>query len=85
MPPQGRDRVIETAAQVFLNPGGRPVGDHCAVVIDNPAQGHGNGHSERRSRHRPEAGAVKYVGEQHAEDREASDPDDRGGEPKQDR
>ena len=74
-----------TAAQVFLHPRGRAVGDHRAMVIDNPAQGHRNGDSNRRKRHCNEARAVEYMGEQHAEDRKPRDPDHRGNKPEKDR
>jgi len=55
------------------------------MVIDHRAQQHCGSDPGGRDRHRPEAGAVKYVGEQHAEDREPPDPDDRCDEPQQDR
>jgi hypothetical protein len=80
-----RNLVVEAAAQLLLHSGGGAVGDHRAMVIDDPAQNHGNGHPERRDRHCPEAGTLEYMRQQHAEDRKPRDPDDRSDQPEQDR
>src|SRR5215469_13857141 len=55
------------------------------MVIDDPAQNHGNGHPERRNCHCPEIGTLEYTRQQHAEDREPCDPNHRGNKSQQDR
>ncbi len=83
--PQCCDLVVETAAQILLHAGGGAVRDHRAVVIDDPAQRHRDGDPGRRKRYREKAGAVEDMGQQHAEDREAGNPDDGCDEPHQHR
>ena len=51
------------------------------MMVDDPAQDHGEGHPERRDRDRDKSCPVEYLRQQHPEYREAGDPNDRGDEP----
>ena len=50
--PQRGDLVVEPAAQILLHPGRGAVGDHRAMVIDEPAQEHRGGDADGRNRDR---------------------------------
>jgi len=61
MPAQRCDFVVKTAAQLLLDPRRGAVGDHRAVVINNPTQDHRNGDPGDRDRDGDETGAVEHA------------------------
>jgi len=72
------------SAAIFLHSRSGAVGDHRAMMVDDPAQGDRSGHSKRRDCYCDKAGAVEYARQQNSEDRKTRDPDYRGDETQQD-
>jgi hypothetical protein len=77
--------VVKPAAQILLYPGRRAVGDHRAMMIDDPAQEYRDGDAKCRNCHREQPGVLEHSRQQHAEDRKSGDPDHRCGETQKNR
>ena len=58
---QRGDLVIEAAAQILLNPGRGAMGDHSAMVIDEPAQQHRDGDANGRNCDCDETGTIEHA------------------------
>ncbi len=58
--PERGDLIVETTAQIVLDPGRGPMGNHRAMMINKPSQKHCDGDTERRNRHGEKPGALEH-------------------------